>query len=533
LLNRSEIQLGTLVFDTVVRDLHDADGGRVELRNKSSEVLARLALQPGKVVSKSEIMDAVWPDVAVSDESLTQCVVDIRRAVGDKDQRILTTHVGKGYSLSVGSSMAGSRVSSLQAMVVVLALAVTGAAGWWFSRLDPAASDTARIAILAFDDLSAGEDRGWLGDGIAEGVTTELASYREFLVIARNSSFSFRDKPVDITEIAAQLDADYIVEGSKQKSGNRLRVTAQLLDGRDGTHIWAHEFDADIGELFDVQSQIARSISAGIGHELAWVPPRAGGREAVSALHYFHKGNEEFQQGTRESYRRAQQFYERSIKSDSDAPFGYAGMATLIWSESSKGWIFGDMPRNDLLKMGVGYAEKAISADPTYYLSHIARGDLYNSAGEHENAILSYQKAVELNPSSSVAMVLAAEPLLYLDRAEEAIATIETAIDVNPIVPDWYRNIQSRSLWWSGRCEEGVATIKKRAQLRPWDYRALIMNLVCLNRIDEARAAGEKILELDPSFTVSEHARRIVGINFPKYEKRWVSSLRAAGLPEG
>ena len=310
-------------------------------------------------------------------------------------------------------------------------------------------------------------------------------------------------------------------------------MTAQLLDGRNGTHIWAHEFDADISELFDVQSQIARSIAGGIGYKLAWAPPRAGGREAVSALHYFHKGNEAFKEGTPESYHRAHQFYERSIKTDPDAPFGYAGMATLIWAETSQGWNFGDTPRDDLLKMGVGYAEKAISADPTYNSSHIARGDLYNSAGEHENAILSYQKAVELNPSSSQAMVLAAEPLLYLDQAEEAIAMIERAIEVNPIVPGWYRNIQARSLWWSGRCEEGVETIKKRAQMKPWDYRALIMNLVCLNRMDEARAAGEKILELDPNFTVSAHARRIVGINFPEYEKRWLSSLRAAGLPEG
>lgn len=532
MLNRNEIPLGTLVFDKATRGLRDADGGRVRLRNKSSEVLTQLAEKPGKIVSKSEIMDAVWPDVAVSDESLTQCVADIRRAIGDEDQRILATHVGKGYSLSVGSPMSASRVGSLPALVVVLVLAVAGTAGWWLSRPDLAASDTPRIAVLAFDDLSAGQDRGWLSDGIAEGVITELSSYREFLVIARNSSFSFRETPAEITEIAVQLDADYIVEGSKQKSGNRLRVTAQLLDGSDGTHIWAHEFDADIGELFDVQSQIARSIAVGIGYELAWVPPRTGGREAVSALHYFHKGNEAFRQGTPESYQRAHQFYERSIKTDPNAPFGYAGMATLIWAESSQGWNFGDTPRDDLLKMGVGYAEKAISADPAYYLSHIARGDLHNSAGEHENAILSYQKAVELNPSSSQAMVLSAEPLLYLNRAEEAIATIESAIAVNPIVPSWYRNIQARSLWWSGRCEEGVEAIKKRAPMRPWDYRALIMNLVCLNRIDEARAAGEKILELDPNFTVNEHARRIVGINFPEYEERWVSSLRAAGLPD-
>ena len=106
--------------------MRDADGERVELRNKSSEVLARLAQRPGTIVNKSKIMDAVWPDVTVSDESLTQCVADIRRAIGDKDQRIIATHVGKGYSLSVGSSMTRTRVGSLLTVVVVLVLAVAG-----------------------------------------------------------------------------------------------------------------------------------------------------------------------------------------------------------------------------------------------------------------------------------------------------------------------------------------------------------------------------------------------------------------------
>lgn len=534
MLNRGEIQLSSVVFDIATGDVRDASGDRVELRKKSTEVLARLAEQPGQIVSKAEIMDAVWPDVTVSDESLTQCVADIRRAIGDKDQSVLKTHVGKGYSLSVGSARAKRATGSLLKVLTVLVLVVAGATGWWFMRPGPDTSETPRIAILAFDDLSAGEDKGWLSDGIAEGVITELANYREFLVIARNSSFSFRDKPMDVTEIAGQLDADYIVEGSKQKSGDRLRVTVQLLDGRDGTHIWADEFDADIGELFDVQSQIVRSISTGIGHELAWTAPRHGGREAVSALLYFQKGNEVFSQSTPESYVRARDLYEQSMQADPNAPFGYAGMATLIWADLSQGWVFEDISREELLRKGIGFAERAIAADPDYYLSHVARGDLYNSSGDHENAVISYQKAVELNPSSGMAAVLAAEPLLYLDRPDEAIATIERAMEVNPIVPGFYYNILSRSLWWAGRCEEGLEAAKKRARLRPWDYRAMIMNLVCLDRLDEARAAGEKIMEIDPSFTVSEHAQRITGIiNFPAYEERWIDSLRAAGLPEG
>ena len=155
------------------------------------------------------------------------------------------------------------------------------------------------------------------------------------------------------------------------------------------------------------------------------------------------------------------------------------------------------------------------------------------SAGELEDAIVRYKTAAELNPSSSTAMAVAAEPLLYLDRTEEALAMMDRAIEVNPIVPGWYYNVQSRIFWHAGRCEEGKEAIKKRANMREWDLRALIVNLVCLGELDEARAAGKRILELKPDFTVSGHAERVrnVMVN-QEYFDRWMESLRAAGLPQ-
>ena len=259
LINSHEIRVGDLHFDPETRDLKDAAGKHVELRNKSSEVLAVLAERPGELVSKAEIMEAVWPDVTVTDENLTQSIADIRRAIGDKDQTLLKTHVGKGYSLDGAASPLpkGSRRifwagAGLVAVLVVLSFAFVLPSG-------VAPAEKPRIAVLAFDDLSAGDDKGWLSDAIAEGVITELAKFDELGVIARNSSFSFRDTDTDIPEIAKQLRADFVVEGSKQKSGEELRVTLQLIDGRDGTHIWAHEFSEDLSDLFVVQSKIVRA----------------------------------------------------------------------------------------------------------------------------------------------------------------------------------------------------------------------------------------------------------------------------------
>ncbi|MDH5798758.1 MAG: winged helix-turn-helix domain-containing protein, partial [Paracoccaceae bacterium] len=519
--NRLEIRLGQIVFDLDTRDLRDQAGNRIELRNKSSEVLAFLSAHPGQIVSKSDIMDAVWSEVTVSDESLTQCIADIRRALGDKNQRILKTHIGKGYSLNASYARSRRSGGALIVASVLGAIAIAAGVFWFLTGTGPAPNAIPRIAVLAFDDLSVGEEKGWLGDAIAEGVITELARYREFLVLSRNSSFSYRSTPTDIAEIAAKLNADFIVEGSKQKSGDRLRVTVQLINAHDSTHIWADEFDADIGELFDVQSEIVRSIAAQLGRELSWSPPQTGNRQKVDALHYFFLGNQAFEAGTPGAYRQAIDFYEQSIAADPDSPFGYVGMATVVWSDITQGWIYPDVPREELLKLGVDYAEMAITIDPTYYAAHIARGDMHFSAGEHEQAIVRYGTAAELNPSSSTAMAVASDPLIYTGRTEEAIALMERAIEVNPITPGWYYNNLSRAYWDAGRCAEGEQTIRKRASLREWDYRALIVNLVCQGKLEEAQYAAKQLLELNPDFTVSAHARRVRDVmNNTDYHER-------------
>ena len=139
-------------------------------------------------------------------------------------------------------------------------------------------------------------------------------------------------------------------------------MTVQLLNGRDGTHIWAHEYDSDVGELFEVQSEIVRSISARIGNQLVWREPRTGGRKAVSALDDFVQGNVVWNKKAAGANANAFKLYQKSIETDPSQPFGYSGMATLIWHEVSNPKVFSDMPQDELLEMGFDYANKAIEA---------------------------------------------------------------------------------------------------------------------------------------------------------------------------
>ena len=541
--NPDEILIGDLAFNVRSLDLRDGLGSRIALRNKSSEVLAALAVRRGEIVSKADIMASVWPGVEVTDESLTQCISDIRRAIGDKEQSFLQTHIGKGYSLaqtaSIGNPGSRSLVSSLSFGIVVLVASIVG----WTFTTDPAPEEPVvephdertRVAVLAFDDLSPGADNGYLSDGISEGIITELARYPELAVVARNTSFSFRGNPTDITEIAEKLDADFVVEGSMQKSGNRIKVTVQLINGWDGTHRWAHEFDREFGDYFDIQSEIVLGVASHLGRELAWFEPETGGSKKATALNLYLRGNREFWKQGKAAKEAARRLYLEAIKADPEAPYGYIGMSLIIYSEIPNRDFYRGMSGAKLLKQGISYAEKALALAPDYYASHIARGDMHDRAGEHEQAIIRYQHAAKLNPSSADAMVLSAEPLLFLGREDEAIAMLQRAIDINPIPPEWYYKSMSFALWAKGKCEEAVKWSKKRSRYRPSDLRHLMVAQACAGELDGAKETAGRHMRTVPGYTVSTYRQRN-SISFkhnPQLLDRFLADLAKAGLPEG
>lgn len=535
--NPHEIRVGDFVLDLRSLDLRDASGRRVPLRAKASEVLACLAARPDEIVTKTEIASAVWPDLAVTDESLTRCIADIRKAIGDRDQRLIETHIGKGYSLSPGAAARSPPAPARRRAWALggLALALLAGLAVWLLRPAPEPDGPTRVAVLAFEDLSVGEDRGYLSDGIAEGIITELARYPELAVIARNSSFSFRGAAIDVTEIADRLRADFVVEGSVQKSADRLRVTVQLINGRDGAHQWAHEFNSELDNYFEVQSRVALGVATHLGRELAWLAPQTGGPERVSALHLYLRGNTEFKKSTPEATRTARDLYLAAIEADPEAPYGHVGMALVVWQTLPQRWLYEDMSREDLLQMGIDHADEALRLDPDYYAAHIARGDMHDRAGEPDLAIVRYQHAASLNPSSADAMALTSEPLIFLGRAEEAIRVLERAIDINPITPGWYFKSMSFAHWAAGNCAEAVAWMERRASFRPWDLRHLMVAQACAGDLDAARETVARHMAAEPDYTIRTYRER----NTPAFARnpdlieRFVDDMRKAGMLEG
>src|SRR5262249_20626080 len=225
----------------------DGPAGPVALRPKAFEVLRYLVENSGRVATKDEVMAAVWPGLTVTDESLTHCLSEIRGALGDKAQRMLRTAPRRGYG--VEARVTASRAADPPAMPEPPAS--TG-------------SDRPSIAVLPFANITGDPAQAYFADGIVEDLITALSRFRRLLVIARNSSFVYKGRAVDVRDVARELGVRYVLEGSVRRAGNRLRITGQLIDADTATHVWAERHDGEMEDVFELQDRITRSVVAAI-----------------------------------------------------------------------------------------------------------------------------------------------------------------------------------------------------------------------------------------------------------------------------
>ena len=402
-----------------------------------------LAARPGEIVSKDALMQAVWPDTFVTDDSLTQCIADIRRTLRDDAHVIVETFPSRGYRLNAdpsdaadpnaaaGTERAKTRFSQ-RGFILVAVVLVAAAIGAYYGaetwRAAPVrSSDMPRIAILPFDDMSAGADKGYLSDAIAEGIITELARSKTYAVIARNSSFKYRDQPTDVRQIGDELGVDYLLEGSQQKIGDRLKVSAQLLNAHDGSHLWANSYNREIGDLFVVQEEIIRTLADRVGHRIERPLPMSDAAR-VSALHYSRWG---LPRSTRISLphgnEQLRQFSLKAIEADPNSQFGYIGLAWSYRNDAVFGWHEQEHNHDEALKLAAEYADKAILLAPDDADAHNVRARIHTEAGEIEQALAQFDQAIALNPSNSDILVRSTDLLLYVGRTDEAIDRIEQA----------------------------------------------------------------------------------------------------------
>lgn len=530
------VALGNVTFSLETNHLTDADGKTVPLRNRSAEVLAYLVRHAGQLVSKQDIFDHVWTDVAVTDDSLVQCIGDIRRAIGDVERQIVETVSRKGYRLNLPNVVtANERAGSLSFVLagVFAAVVVIGLA-WYFvlsGAVTEEPNDRPTIAVLPFDDFSVGADQGYLSDAIAEGIITELARFPLISVIARNSSFRYRDGDTDVRDIGAELGAHYVLEGSKQKSGDDLRVTVQLINARDGTHVWSNSYDQKIGDLFTVQDEIIKTVANRIGVRIERPVPGYD-PERVTALNLHLQGVRRIRESfDAEAVAAVIDLNTQAIEADPDAPFGYIGLAHGYRAAATFGWL--GMDREEALRLGFSASDRALEIAPNNSDVHYSRARLQNEAGLHDQALASYTKAIELNPSASNYLVASTTPLLYVGETELAISRLEQAMGIDPFHEDWYHWQMGWALWEIEDCQGALDSMLRMKKIRRGAHRMLAGIHACLGNVEEAQAAYKVFYAEANEPTISEQRAEWIDIwTAPGSLERFLDHMRIAGMKD-
>ncbi|MBI3799504.1 MAG: tetratricopeptide repeat protein, partial [Deltaproteobacteria bacterium] len=368
-------------------------------------------------------------------------------------------------------------------------------------------------------------------DGITEDLTTALAKVSALFVIARNSAFVYKGKPVDVKAVSRELGVRYVLEGSVQRADNRVRITAQLVDGSSAAHVWAESYDRELKDIFAVQDEVRQKIVLALKVKL--MPEeqerfRRAPTDNLEAYDYYLRGAEYHRRFTKESNAQARQMFEKAIELDSQYAAAYAALGLTYSQEWA--WQWSQDPQT--LERAFALAQRAIALDDSLSVAHRVLGRVYVWKKQHDLATTEGERAITLDPNDADNYVTLSLTLNLAGRPEEAARLAEQAMRLDPHYP-----IQSlNSLGWAylllRRYEEAITVLKKALPLNldfmPNHY-FLAVSYSELDRQEEARTEVAAVLRINPNFSL-EVLRQRLPYKDPAVLERITAALRKAGL---
>ena len=526
---------GDCVLDSDRREL-SRGGEAVAVGPQVFDLLLCLIDNRDRVVSKDELFDVIWRGRTVSDSTLASHVNFARRALGDtgEEQRLIRTISRKGFRFvgEVTEALSRSAVESPTTQTEPdNARAEVGTS----SGL--ALPDKPSVAVLPFVNLSGDPDHDYFADGVVEDIIGALSRIRWLFVIARNSSFTYKGRAVDVKQVGRELGVRYVLEGSVRRAGSRVRVTGQLIDAQAGAHLWAERFDATLDDIFDLHDELATSVVGAIAPQLERAEiQRAKHKptEKLDAYDYYLRGMASFHQGNRQGMDEALPLFYQAIERDPDFASGYAmASACLFWSKFN-GWV---ADRSQTMAEGARLARRAIELGKDDAVA-LARGGhaLANFVGDLDSGIALIDKALVLNPNLAAAWFLGGFVRIMQGEPDDAIKRLAHAMRLSPLDSEMYRMQGGAALahLFAGRFDEAG----------PWAEKALrelpsFLIVICIiaashalaGRMDEARQAMQNLRRLDPALRLSG-LRDWLLFHRPEYLALLSEGLRRAGLPE-
>ncbi len=390
------------------------------------------------------------------------------------------------------------------------------------------------IAVLPFDNMSADPEQEYFADGISEDIITALSKISGLFVIARNSTFTYKGKAVDVRQISSDLGVRYVLEGSVRKSGNRVRITGQLVDARTGDHVWAARFDRELDDLFAVQDEITSNVVTALHVRLvegeqarAWHKST----ENLAAWDCLVQGLGHFRNFTNEENALARGLFETAVRLDPNYAVGWVWLAWTHWSAARFLWT--DAPGDEVAE-AADIADKALGLNPDLAEAHSLRGGIHLMQREFDEAIASGEKAIALEPNSADITALQAMTLNWSDRAVESLSLIDKAMRLSPLYSAWYLAVKAHAYRLMQRYEEAATTYRDSITRNPNHIGPHIGLTACYaeaGELDRARAQAAKLLNLNPGFTLTKYSESLT-YRDPAQSARALSALRGAGLPE-
>jgi len=531
-------------------NLGDVIVDRGELYGDGVNVAARLEglAEPGGICISEKVLDEIRDKLDVGYEFLgEQSVKNIERPI--PVYRVVLTPGAAGEVVGAPSFRPQHRARWLAAAVVLAVVAGAGAAAAWLHLgrpdVEPASIERMAfplpkkpsIAVVPFDNFSGDPEQDYLADGMTENIIMALSQASNLFVIARNSTFAYKDKPVKVQEVAADLGVRYVLEGSVQRSGDRVRVHAQLIDAQSGSHLWGERYDRKLTDLFALQDEITEHIVTSMRIELTdgeQMRVRRRHTRNLDAWKLLSRGVEHFYRRTKTGNAQARQLFREAVAADGDYALAYALLAWTHWFDGQNGWT-GDPAVS--FERAASLAEKALALDDELPDVHALQGAIHLAQGRREAALASGEQAVALNPNHSTNTALLAVFLLGTGRPEDAVHKMKRAMRLSPYYPAWYLEVLGFAYLEGGHPEEAIPVFASFLDREPSGVhaghahmgRALAFH--ALGRDDAARAAVTEAIDADPAISVAELLQHGFNWEAEAAEKR-AAIFRRLGVPD-
>lgn len=545
--------------------------GPLPLRPKAFDVLSYLVRHPGRIVTKDELLASVWPNIFVTDNSLVQCISDIRAALDDEAQEILKTVARRGYLFAapviavdaapahakeqptdgpgpgVGPKPRATRAPHLRWLIplaAAAALVIGGGAWWWHGErvADRVASSSnvsaapepvgkrVTIAVLPLTSLGGPPSEDYFADGLTEDIIAALGRFTDLSVASPKAVFAYKGNAARSGEIGRELKVRYIAEGSVRRSPERIRIAIRLSDAAQGTLLWADQYDADPANIFAVQDDITRRITGALAVRLTNVEQARVAAKPPSSLEAYDlvlRGRDFLARLTRSAASNARTMFERAIELDANYPPAHVGLGRIDVMAVSLGWTADPA---GALRRAESHARKAVAIDEFNPAAHALLGRVLARLGEYDRSVESLRRALTLNPSDPDGYAGLGDALLWTGDIDGAIKALEVAVELDPKLSSEDLFGLGAGYLLAGRRADAIRTLERpvaRNDANAFIYAILAAAYAEDGQGEQAARAAAEARRLSPFFDLENFGTLFRN---PEHRGQIITALQKAGF---